>query len=567
MGLATIPAVINGRQVEVPPGTTILQAAALIGVDIPTLCYLPGKPPLTSCFVCVVKVTNRDGRADIRPACATPITEPVEIDTRSADIEALRREAIELLLAYHLGDCLAPCQLACPLRCDIPTLLGLVRRHELGQAVRLLRQQAGLAHFLAHVCSSPCEKACRRAQWDDGLAIRSLCHALVHWQKDVAAPENTPAPPPQGRRVLIVGAGPTGLSAAWHLGLLGYEVVIREKASGPSAAWLQSQAGHSAGASPTAEPAWVALEQDLQIVLASGVKIRWNDPLLAEELPERLLCDWDAVLLACGTEAAKIAAAWGLAVEGQLVAVDKTSWQTSRAGIFAAGSAVYGKTSPLRRVADGKHAAWALASYLQQGKNTTAENKFVFRAGRLSKEELAVLAQVASSASRQEIALPASGESASWEATIEQLVNEADRCFRCACVAAGHCKLRQLAAQLGADPRRFAGHRLPLAQIDPHGPIVYEPRKCVLCGRCVAVAKETSTVAGLTFVGRGFETRVGTPFNQSFAQALGAAGEACVAVCPTGALYFHKEPPKVERPSSTVAAEAGHNSPGKTKNA
>lgn len=553
MAADAIGVVIDGRHVDVPRGTTILQAAAAVGIEIPTLCYLPGRAPLSSCFVCVVKVTGREGRTDYRPACATPITEPVEVETDSAAVRELRRQAVELLLAYHVGDCFAPCQLACPLRCDIPTLLAHIRRQAWDEAVRLLRQQVGLPHFLAQVCSAPCEKACRRAQWDQGLAVRSLCHALVHWEAENALAQQQPAPARQPRKVLVIGAGPTGLAAAWHLALSGHEVVVREKVAVPTPEWLQSHVDDSARLQPSAEPAWMALREDLHTITASGVTIWWGRPLEPQESPEQLLAQWDAVLLACGAEAVRIAHAWGLALNGQLVAVDKSSWQTSTAGIFATGSAVHGKSSPLRCLTDAKLAALAVANFLSSGESSTGENPFIVRMGRLSREELAILVEGARVDLRQEIAVPPTGQPTDWTATLVQMEQEADRCLRCGCVAAAGCKLRQLAAQVGADPRRHAAQRPPLARVDRQAVVVYDPGKCVLCGRCLAVAHELGVSPGITFVGRGFDTRVGTPFGQSFVDALGPAAEACAAVCPTGALFCQGE--ELKPAAGTTAAK------------
>lgn len=99
---------IDHKAIEVPKGTTILEAAAQIGIDIPTLCHLKlhdmnieNKPG--GCRVCVVEVK---GRRNLAPACCTEATEGMEISTHSMRAVAARRTILELILSDHPSDCL-----------------------------------------------------------------------------------------------------------------------------------------------------------------------------------------------------------------------------------------------------------------------------------------------------------------------------------------------------------------------------------------------------------------------------------------------------------------------------
>src|SRR6185369_13811218 len=91
---------IDGKPVEAAEGTSILDVAASIGIEIPTLCHLPGKDPLTSCMVCLVRV---NGQAKLSPACATKVTEGMTIASETPEIRKARQTAIELLLSEHAG--------------------------------------------------------------------------------------------------------------------------------------------------------------------------------------------------------------------------------------------------------------------------------------------------------------------------------------------------------------------------------------------------------------------------------------------------------------------------------
>ena len=99
---------INGRQIQDDSSLTILQVAKKNGIRIPTLCYMfqhetgvEHKP--ASCRVCVVEVK---GRRNLLPACATQISEGMEVETHNARVRAARRMIVELILSNHPNDCL-----------------------------------------------------------------------------------------------------------------------------------------------------------------------------------------------------------------------------------------------------------------------------------------------------------------------------------------------------------------------------------------------------------------------------------------------------------------------------
>lgn len=99
---ATVRATIDGREVEVGSGTTILEAARACGVRIPTLCHHPDLADVGVCRVCVVEVA---GQKALQPSCVFPITQDLAISTHNARVAAARRDIIDLLLSEHYGDC------------------------------------------------------------------------------------------------------------------------------------------------------------------------------------------------------------------------------------------------------------------------------------------------------------------------------------------------------------------------------------------------------------------------------------------------------------------------------
>jgi len=95
---------INGTPVSVPAGTTILEAARTIGIEIPTLCYMKEKNEIGACRICVVEVT---GARTLVAACVMPVSEGMEIKTRSDRVLKARKKTLELIMSNHNCECLA----------------------------------------------------------------------------------------------------------------------------------------------------------------------------------------------------------------------------------------------------------------------------------------------------------------------------------------------------------------------------------------------------------------------------------------------------------------------------
>ena len=94
---------IDGLSVEVPRGSTILDAASKLGIDIPTICHHPDLAVKAVCRVCVVEV---EGQRVLQPACAYPVAEGMQVKTNTARVREARKTVVELMLAHHPQDCL-----------------------------------------------------------------------------------------------------------------------------------------------------------------------------------------------------------------------------------------------------------------------------------------------------------------------------------------------------------------------------------------------------------------------------------------------------------------------------
>src|SRR5947209_20457742 len=101
---------IDGQRAVVPPGSTVLQAARSVGIDIPTLCYLETCGPLNSCLVCLVKINGK-----LVPSCGIKAEPGMIVESEIEEGHEARRTALELLFSDHVCDCLSPCNRLCPL--------------------------------------------------------------------------------------------------------------------------------------------------------------------------------------------------------------------------------------------------------------------------------------------------------------------------------------------------------------------------------------------------------------------------------------------------------------------
>ncbi len=192
-------------------------------------------------------------------------------------------------------DLLPPCNHACPAGENIQAWLDLAQAGRYRAAWEMLVRDNPMPAVHGRVCYHPCEKSCNRGELDAAVAI----HAVERFLGDLAAREGWPYridAPPSGKRVLVIGAGPSGLSAAYHLARLGHSVEIRE--AGPVAGGMM-HFGIPAYRLPRAD-----LMKEVRRIEAMGVAITLNhkvDDVLAEQAAGR----FDAVFIAIGAGVAK----------------------------------------------------------------------------------------------------------------------------------------------------------------------------------------------------------------------------------------------------------------------
>lgn len=266
-----------------------------------------------------------DGKANIRTL--TAIRETAQSIMESADC-AIGYEAANMVykgavgfkedylehIMYHR--CLStlnqpvPCVFRCPARVDIPGYIALVREGRYEDAIRLIRKDNPFPTTCGFICEHPCEALCRRNMIDDAVNIRGLKRMAADAAGYVAPPECAPS---TGKNVAVVGGGPSGLSAAYYLQLMGHQVTVYET--------LPELGGMLRYGIPNYRLPKERLDQDIQAILDTGVKVEFGKDIGKDISLTELKEQYDAVLISIGASTDKKMGLPGEEAEGVISAV------------------------------------------------------------------------------------------------------------------------------------------------------------------------------------------------------------------------------------------------------
>jgi heterodisulfide reductase subunit A len=196
----------------------------------------------------------------------------------------------------------SPCSYACPAGIEAHGYVSLVRSGEDEKAFHLVLDATPLVGTLGRACYAPCESECTRGSLEGTLPIRRIKRFIADAHEAAGSDVGIETAPSNGKRVAVVGSGPTGLTAAWQLARLGYAVKIFEAAP--------VGGGFLRLGIPSYRLPDQVVERDIDNLRALGVEIAVNSPIGD---PAALREDgYDAVLVAIGTHRSQ-----GLGVPGE----------------------------------------------------------------------------------------------------------------------------------------------------------------------------------------------------------------------------------------------------------
>lgn len=222
----------------------------------------------------------------------TPYSEPLVSVSRASTRQNRTGSWKYIRPLYQDG--VAPCNAACPAGVDVEGYMNLLREGRLDEALDLLLRENPMPAVTGRVCHHPCETDCNRRALDGAVTVHAVERALG----DEALARPHPPPPPRlhPERVAVVGAGPAGLSCAYHLTRLGYAVTVYDEAAAAGGLLRQGI--------PAYRLPREVLDRQIERYQAMGIELR-TGVRLADDAARAELAAYNAVFYATGAHRGK----------------------------------------------------------------------------------------------------------------------------------------------------------------------------------------------------------------------------------------------------------------------
>lgn len=204
-----------------------------------------------------------------------------------------------------------PCVSLCPAGVDVPGYIALISEGRYSDAVELIMKDNPMPATCALVCEHPCETRCRRNMIDDSINIRGLKRFAVENAGEIPTKRKAPA---TGKKVAVIGGGPSGLSAAYYLSVMGHEVEIFEQ--------REKLGGMLRYGIPSYRLPRETLDKEINNMLSVGVKVHTKVTVGEEPSIVDLKERFDAIYIAIGAHIDKKIGLEGQEAKGVISAVE-----------------------------------------------------------------------------------------------------------------------------------------------------------------------------------------------------------------------------------------------------
>ncbi len=508
---------LNNKLYQVEDGISVLEAAKRNNIHIPTMCYVAGLTNNPSCMVCLVK-DMRSG--NLEPSCALPVSNGMDIVTDNEEIHMARKESLELLVSDHVGDCEAPCQPSCPAAMNIPLMNRHIHDGNTREAIEVIKKDIAIPLILGNICPAPCEKACRREQVDNAVAI---CHLKKHVAlEDLRSSkkyipvikENT------GKKVAVVGTGPAGLSCAYYLILDGHLVTFFDKNQLPGGTLRYNINDDKL---PKDE-----LDMEIDHIRELGARFVMNTEITPEYFTDSLQKKFDAIVMAIGNYDDSNASEFVFKKTSYGVEVNRKTYELDMAGVFACGNIIRSRRMAITSAAQGKTTAESVSKYLEGTTPSAKSRMFNSKFGKLKNYEVNEYLKESNSGARN---------TSTDDFNKSEASTEASRCMHCDCRKPDNCLLRIYSSEYNVKRNSFAfsERRDVIKQVD-NEKIIFEPEKCIKCNICVQFCEKEGAEVGFTNIGRGMDMVIDVPFGHSIDEIPHKIAAKCAELCPTAAI-------------------------------
>ena len=344
-----------------------------------------------------------------------------------------------------IGDKPSACIAGCPLHMDVKAFIEEIQKGDFKKAYKIMSKKVPFARIVGSICDEPCKGVCPRNKLGGGINIHELERTAV--ELGFSSPQRSIPIPKNGKKVAVIGAGISGIVAAFDLDRKGYQVTVYEK---------NDKIGGRLWNFQGEQLSKKTIEEELAIMNKDDITIKFNE-FVDEKKLEDILNTYDAVYMGTGT--------WEKDLK-----VNPQTFQVEDSSLFAGGRVVNKNDSVILSISSGRRAATSIDRYLQKTSLTAArENEGAYDTPlKLQLDDIETVEPIKRTSSVY---------------NEKEAIEEAQRCLKCECLqCARNCPhLRKY----NTEPRKY------IRQINHNENIVLGDHyaneminSCTLCGLC-----------------------------------------------------------------------------------